>query len=99
MRMFVDFRNCTRPAIERIKIETEYRDVLLELCNGIETAAHIRDVHYAIARQTPHTDWNRFCRTAFAVATKKLTDKEREAGFFLVKILPERNPNYGVHRT
>ena len=91
MPLCVIYHNCSRPAIERTRIEIEYRDSLLELTNGIENAAHCRDVHYKVARHSRYpTDWSRFCKSAFAHATRNLTEPERKLAFFTVKLIPRR---------
>lgn len=36
MKLSVKFHNCTRPRVDRIRLETEFRDAMLNYCPSVE---------------------------------------------------------------
>ena len=77
MKMNVHFHNVSRPKDVQTLIDCTFKDVLLDLCNGVEKAQQLRS-QFRSAPHKPFLDYPRFYRTAFAAATRCLSDKERE---------------------
>lgn len=77
MQLKVHFRNVTRSKDAQVQIDCAFRDYLLHLCNGVETAQKLQDQFNRNPRD-PYSDWRRFYISSFNHATKKLSDKERE---------------------
>lgn len=79
MKMNVHFHNVSRPKDVQTLMECTFKDTLLDLCNGVETAFHLRSQFKAVPHK-PSLDWPRFYRVAFKIATDtaNLSSKEKE---------------------
>lgn len=80
----VNWQNCSRTPAERIKVEKTYRDRLLELCNSVEFAKSLHDLHNAQHRP-PTSMWARYNAVAAIEATTRLTPSERRDARFTVR--------------
>lgn len=76
MRLNVHFKNVSRPRDVQTQIECTFKGVLLDLCDSPETVFKVISQYNSNPRNFT-SDWPRFYRVAFNLATKNLSTKEK----------------------
>lgn len=84
MLLIVNWMNATRLPDERVQIERKYRDRLLELCDGPEHAAKLKDEFHRMHEPVGHK-WQSYNLIAAEDATVSLIPSERQHACFTVR--------------